>query len=195
MQGSETDEISDQEPTRTPCGMVSDEGGAGQRPLARAANWTRSAALGSLRAGRPWVTCQRELARAPSTGHRRSSPRPEGESPTLGRVGAGVAPTYRGGEAAPQGLELPRADVLAQAAAGGRGGLHAPAVRCSLQGEGAVGGLTAAIAPPPPPARPFWPHRHGPALGSLPRPRRPPSAPGRRGGGSARAPTPLRLPT
>lgn len=43
------------------------------------------------------------------------------------------APTYRGGEAAPEGLELTHAEVLPQAASWGGGGLHALAVRRGLR--------------------------------------------------------------
>lgn len=56
--------------------------------------------------------------------------------------------TYRGGEAAPQGLELLRAKVLRQATARGRGRLHAPAVGRCLGREGGPR-VAAALAPVP----------------------------------------------
>lgn len=99
----------------------------------------------------------------------------------------GDAPTYRGGEAAPQGLELAHAKVLPQAASRVCGGLHAPAVRRSLRGDltAVWPDLTAALPP-------FPANLQVQLRPPLPQPRRPPGAPGRPGDGSARAPIRLR---
>lgn len=58
-------------------------------------------------------------------------PRPLGSHPR-----ARLAFTYRSSEAAPQSLELLRAQILLQAAARGRGRLHAPAVGRGLGADG-----------------------------------------------------------
>lgn len=98
--------------------------------------------------------------------------------------------THRGGEAAPQGLELARAQIPAQAAARGRGRLHAPAVGGGLRESGVTGRprrrpLTPA-RPPGPTSSPQAARRSGKARRRLrtrlhktpfaamtPRPRRP----------------------
>lgn len=149
---------------------------------------------------------------APAGGRRAASEAPAGTqhqtqtgrkaSGSLPRGGAekGETSTYRGGEAAPQGLELLRAKILRQATARGRGRLHAPAVgRCLGEGRGAR--VAAALAPvrsQSPAARPRDPSCPAgitPPDGSLPRAHRPPGARGRRGGGFALGSTPLRSPT
>lgn len=130
-------------------------------------------------------------------GRKASDPSPEAGLRRGRRRGA---PTYRGGEAAPQGLELSRAKILPQVAARGRGRLHAPAVgRCLGEGKGRTR-VAGALAPAPsqrPAVRPVsrdpsCPAGITPPDTSLPRAHRPPGARGRRGGGFALAPTPLR---
>lgn len=89
-------------------------------------------------------------------------------SPRGARGGAGATPTYRGGEAAPQGLELAPAQVLAEAAPGRGGGLHAPAVRRSLRGGDRPVGSAASPEPPPSPLPAAPQARPGPPLTSAP---------------------------
>lgn len=98
---------------------------------------------------------------------------------------SGDTPTYRGSEAAPQGLELAHAQVLTQAASWGGGGLHALAIRRGLRKDRTV------LEPDQSrhPSRFRLPCRPSP-VHSLPPLRRPPDAPGRLGDGSAHAPTP-----
>lgn len=100
------------------------------------------------------------------------------------RVSKGM-PTYRSGEAAPQGLELAHAQVLTQAASWGGGSLHALPIRRGLWEDRTVLGSDQNRHPLPLILQPS-------SVRCLPQLRRPPDARGRLGDGSAHAPTPLR---
>lgn len=135
-------------------------------------------------------------------------PRPLGFNPR-----ARLAFTYRSSEAAPQSLELLRAQILLQAAPRGSGRLHAPAVGRSLGADGDGRGSSQSPRPlitrggprrrgsrvtttRPTPARTLLRAAlPAPPDDCAPRLHRQLDTRGRRGGGFARDPTQLRSPT